>query len=354
MFVLEALTLTCLTTPLVTMLYPHQYHTRPAATSANFKSVTGVEHGKGDMDRSPKSPSTPEIDKVTEKLRFTVVLDKIEHVPGMMAFMNLILPPSADSGMSESATTAPKKGKRERGLRYTDGFRLIDLSDNFSAVMKSSVADALLHTDPLLAIFRMFAELNDLQVSTTLSIIPYDEFASSVVAYSDETQSDLILISWSSPFMSPTGTEGHDSQPQTPTVPKASQRSYNPFETLFRPVHHVDNPISATHSHFVLSVFLKSKTDVALWIDRGRGGSTSVGNGQHIYLPFFGGPDDRLALEFVVQLCRNPKITATVVRVTKGPESGASEPPPPPAAHTSDYGSIQDGFTVGSVGSPIS
>lgn len=38
---------------------------------------------------------------------------------------------------------------------------------------------------------------------------------------------------------------------------------------------------------------------------------------QHVFLPFFGGPDDRLALEFVIQICANPRIRGTVVRITK-------------------------------------
>jgi hypothetical protein len=38
---------------------------------------------------------------------------------------------------------------------------------------------------------------------------------------------------------------------------------------------------------------------------------------QHLFLPFFGGPDDRLSLSFVVQLCANPTVTATVVRMKK-------------------------------------
>ena len=36
-----------------------------------------------------------------------------------------------------------------------------------------------------------------------------------------------------------------------------------------------------------------------------------------IVAPFFGGPDDRLALDFAVQLCANPRISATVVRIAK-------------------------------------
>ena len=39
---------------------------------------------------------------------------------------------------------------------------------------------------------------------------------------------------------------------------------------------------------------------------------------QHdVFLPFFGDPDNRLALEFVLQICANPRMNGTVVRVTK-------------------------------------
>ena len=41
------------------------------------------------------------------------------------------------------------------------------------------------------------------------------------------------------------------------------------------------------------------------------------GDGVHVFLPFFGGPDDRLALDFVVQICANPRVSGTVVRITK-------------------------------------
>ena len=62
---------------------------------------------------------------------------------------------------------------------------------------------------------------------------------------------------------------------------------------------------------------MESSVDVALFIDRGVP-QTSDGQAlQHIFLPFFGGPDDRLALSFVVQLCMSTATSATVVRFTQ-------------------------------------
>jgi len=37
-------------------------------------------------------------------------------------------------------------------------------------------------------------------------------------------------------------------------------------------------------------------------------------------LPFFGGPDDRAALAFVMQLVENPRVSATIVRIQKTEE----------------------------------
>jgi hypothetical protein len=64
----------------------------------------------------------------------------------------------------------------------------------------------------------------------------------------------------------------------------------------------------------VRSVFAHAGTDVALLI----GCAPFAVRGQtQIFLPFFGGPDDRLALDFVMQLCADPRISATVVHITK-------------------------------------
>jgi len=64
---------------------------------------------------------------------------------------------------------------------------------------------------------------------------------------------------------------------------------------------------------------MDAPTDVALFVDRGIPSNTSLAqaSSQHIFLPFFGGPDDRLALSFVVQLCANPSVSATVIRMKK-------------------------------------
>jgi hypothetical protein len=67
MFVLEALVLTFMTTPLVTYFYPPHLHRRIAASGANFDNIT---------DEAGIATNLV----VNSKLRFTVVLDKLEHI----------------------------------------------------------------------------------------------------------------------------------------------------------------------------------------------------------------------------------------------------------------------------------
>jgi len=104
----------------------------------------------------------------------------------------------------------------------------------------------------------------------------------------------------------------------------------NPFDGVFHKTTTVDQTSSVVFSEFIRNVFARSPSDVALFVDRGLN-IGYVSNNQHLFLPFFGGPDDRLALNFLGQLCENPSVTATVVRlVTKNgstPEDAKSTSP---------------------------
>ncbi|KAF8177850.1 Sodium/hydrogen exchanger family-domain-containing protein [Pholiota molesta] len=313
MFVLEALVLTFMTTPLVTWLYPPHLRQRTAASGPNFDNVADEEDALG-----KKSPHAQD---GALKTRFTVILDKLEHLPGMMALTQLIQPsslPSIDSAHERRRSSTSQSNNHSHSIS-TEALRLIELSDRVSAVMRSSVSETLLLTDPILSIFRMFGQLNGMNVFPSFSIVKFEDLASSVVDHAKNYDSDMILLPWLPPthdaFDGPV-PEFHQ-QPVTPTD-KALRiiPSTNPFEHLLwssslrsgggstTPTGEV-NSASIIHSQFVRGVFLQAKTDVALFVDR----STRHAQ-RHIFLPFFGGPDDRLALEFVVQIC-------TVVRYAK-------------------------------------
>jgi hypothetical protein len=350
MFVLEALVLTFMTTPLVTWFYPPHLRHRIAATGPNFRNIPDDE-AAARSQRVAKSGPDEDL-----KTRFTVVLDKMEHLPGVMALTHLIQPP-----VSEPRSVSTQKDASPRFIT-TEALRLIELSDRVSAVMKSSISDTLLLTDPMLSVFRMFGHLNGIKVSPALSVVKFDDLAYSVAEHARNHDSDMILIPWLPPLYTVDGNNPQTpaaaadqpllAPPMTPNPTTGTNNtasgfrshfSNSPFDILFKSSggggtsgsSGGDSSVSFIHAQFVRGVFSQSKTDVALFVDQSTLDlSIIVGSGdgvgvlqQHVFFPFFGGPDDRLALDFVVQICANPRIKGTVVRITKCDEvaAGAGE-----------------------------
>ncbi|KAG8833001.1 K(+)/H(+) antiporter [Serendipita sp. 399] len=302
MFVLMAIVLTCTTTPIVMTIYPPKYRTsaleeimRNAKTDEEVKSAPRVSAARDDDDAGFKS-------------RFSVILNKIEHIPAIMTLTQLLQP-------SQSSVTLASAGDGDHSSRdipgvapatssvQLDALRLIELTDRTSAVMQSSEADDIIRRDALLSIVRTFGYINAMPVTTSLSVVPYESFPNSVASHAREKESDLVIIPW---YAGPEEA--------------AQVGGYNPFEGLFGQGRGTSGERTSftIYSHFVRHVFANNPSDVALFVDRAVSllteGQQAV-RGQHILFPFFGGPDDRLALSFVVQLCANTSMTATVLRV---------------------------------------
>lgn len=218
-------------------------------------------------------------------------------------------------------------------------------------LMKSAVTDELIRTDSLLTMYRTFGDLHDLSVSSSLSIVSQDRFALSVADHAALHFSDMIVLSWIAAGapgqgLATVSSDAHKTigggAPSTPAADaEPSGGVYNPFDALFRTTNinaPADRPVTSTsNAQFVRRVFAESKVDVAVYVDRsylranGLLGAGQSGMKQHILLPFFGGPDDRLALTFVMQLCAHPGMTATVVRMTKTEASELFPEPQRPA-----------------------
>lgn len=261
--------------------------------------------------------------------RFTVVLNKVEHLPAVMTLTQFLQPPLPSSSTT-SATSISSTDEKLESLtaalpslpspqapvlsdgtpRVTiDALRLIELTDRTSAVMKVSAAEELMQRDTLISVLRTFGHLNRIPVSSALSVVNRDSFWSSVTSHARETDSDLVVVPWTS---APSAID-EGSQNASGITPQ------NPFDAIFggRSAA-VDKATSMFYSQFIRRVFVESSTDVALFIDRGLSPlETSASYGQHVFLPFFGGPDDRLALAFVTQLCLHSAVSASIVRVSK-------------------------------------
>lgn len=254
------------------------------------------ESGAGDRTNNTKLNEEGVI-----KRRFTVVLDKLEHLPSMMTITQLLQPLPPAYAQTESSSSQ-NHGNQAEAPTHFGALRLIELADRPSDVMKSSATDALLHTDPLIAVFRTFAELNGLPVSAALSIVPLNSLATSVAEHVSAVGTQLVLVPWLPSAQAP-------EIPDTGSPSVAQDRS-TPLDSLFR----ADRSTSFVHSQFVRGVFAQAGTNVALLFGHM---PFSAREQTNLFLPFFGGPDDRLALDFVVQLCANPRVCATVIRLTK-------------------------------------
>ncbi len=200
MFVLEALLLTFATTPLVTFFYPQECRVRVAATGANFNNVPDGNEEGGSSRRTSRESGAG-----LSKTRFTVVLDKLEHIPGMMVMAQLIQPSIPTISPLDGNVSGSKKSlmKLKSAIPSIEALRLIELSDRTSAVMKSSAAESILLSDPLLSIFKMFGQLNDIVISTALSIVPLDDLSHAVADNARDSGSEMIMLPWL-PFLPPT------------------------------------------------------------------------------------------------------------------------------------------------------
>lgn len=320
MFVLHALVLTFITTPLTLLFYPEKYRNRLSAIRDKPRGAV-----------APAEFSQKEgISQESFKTEFSVVLEKIEQLPAAMTLMDLLQQPtSLDNAIksSRSSTIESEKGEKDAataippGLPYEKpavaasgmisiyALRLIELTNRTSAMLRSQFADSLIHSDPVLSVFRTFGQLNHMAISTALAIVGYDDFPSYIADHIKRTSAQMLILPWTNvtPVEVVDDADG----------PSSSSPVFNTFDSFFVQKTGKDQNISAVQTQFFRKTFMASPVDVALFIDRGLSQSVNATGGQHIFLPFFGGPDDRMALSFVVQLCMNPSTTATVVSYTK-------------------------------------
>ncbi|KZS91521.1 hypothetical protein SISNIDRAFT_456745 [Sistotremastrum niveocremeum HHB9708] len=407
MFVLEALTLTFFTTPVVVSIYPPNRRVRitsgPAKSALSppdtaVMSETTLESGPGLMSKpsTDKSESLSSEDhaasdrykEVERRNHFMVVLDKIEHLSGIMMITQLIrpgpryVPPAAGATnprsleqvtstiMEEDIASRPMDPQNDDTLhtsfgqevtspaytakppappQFLSALRLIELSDRTSAVMKSTILASSSSIDPLLGIFRTFAELNGMKVNRSgVAVRSLEDWSESVVEYAEDRSEEipggsgqLVFVNWIPPAAivqpptPPAGVVVPGGTP-TPNIP-------NPFEGLFKSSDtsagagaestEKTSSSSNVHSYFARSLFNKAHdVDVALVIpplisSSFSQPSNSIGGISEkplIFFPFIGGPDDRSALEFVGQICSNGRsVKARVIRIIREEADGA-------------------------------
>jgi Kef-type K+ transport system membrane component KefB len=356
MFVVMALVTTCATTPLTQLVYPERYRTfmKPDAPhlKENEDDIVEKESGLASAKRTGISNK-----------RFLVVLDQFDHLPSLLSFLQLLKPTSRASSEDEhddsiSLRHRRKVRERERSASEVDGvesshnhsstdgdnlpillsstgvsrqtsldaIRIVELTERTSAVMRVAETDDTLRADPMVNVFRTFANLNRLPVKVSMKVVSTDQFSSVIVDRAKEEDSNLIILPWTLPTIA--SMEGNN-----------SSAFLNPMESFFGSGSQAKGDGNNDHYHhqavFVRKVIQNSACDVGLLLDRNRGATNLNTFYPHVLFGFMGGPDDRTALSLVMRMCKaNEEVKVIVYRFKKSSDADDVRSPPNTYHHT--------------------
>jgi hypothetical protein len=317
MFVVMALVTTFATTPIVKGLYPPWYQ----------KKLEAWKRGEIDWDGKPlgsdgASQSDSALKSESTQIRRLLVYLRLDSLPSIFTFISLlgvdneIITPTTDTVVANDDLTTPSARKRPLEVH---ALRILELTERTSSVMKVTEGDEFSRRDPVVNTFRTFSQLNDVAVSSSVVVAPEDNFAETVVSKASDQSSDFVLIPWSE-------------------IGSNTEDESIPFKTSNQ-----DRFSGKAHLDFILNTLSKSVCNTGIFIgngfsgiaptERSRTGLTRTISGvslrshreaalppvadksHHVFLPFIGGEDDRVALHFVLQLARNPLITATIAHL---------------------------------------
>ncbi|RLL96956.1 hypothetical protein CFD26_101395 [Aspergillus turcosus] len=343
-FVVMALVTTFATTPLTSLLYPKWYQIKVERWRRGEIDWDGhpiQSDGRQDSVATAKEQlKTAPVRKMLVYLRLDV-LSSICTLAALLAPNRLTAPPSPKLHPTKlkEALSSPEPAAEEcaetevqpESALQVHGVRLMELTDRDSSVMKVSEIDEYALWDPVINTFRAFGQWRDIAIMAGVSVVPEYSYADTVVGMAREESTDLLLIPWSE--------TGGMSEVQTGLGIDEASRFVNGPYTVF-----VSDVLSNTTSNVGVlverSIYSRSSgkrpqltrtvsalsSRSSIW-----GGSPAAARSHHIVLPFFGGYDDRFALQFLLQLAQNDQVTATVLHIDV-----PSTPPPKSVTNTKD------------------
>ena len=330
-FVVMALVTTCATTPLTSALYPPWYQIKLERWRAGEIDWEGNLLKPSD-DSSDQESSAPEKPRSTEVQKLLVYL-RLDNLSSLFTFITLLggsgevrntpkVHPAKSSRASKGAERTVRAASELQNKRFeVNGVRLVELTERTSTVMQVSEVDEWAIRDPVVNVFHTFGQMHNVAVSGQVCVVPEGSYAETLVARATDYSSDLVLIPWS----------------ETGNISEANQSVYR--ETAGQQF------TSGPHNQFIKDALRNTKCDTAVFINRGFGGPLGehadsrglsrtfsgisvisqrkrhpISNpirerSHHIFLPFFGGADDRAALRFTLQLVKNEHVTATIVYI---------------------------------------
>ncbi|KAG8530893.1 uncharacterized protein KY384_004250 [Bacidia gigantensis] len=325
-FVVMALVTTFATTPLTTFLFPPSYQRKLAAW----------KRGEIDWDGKPRSPAdssdaqtgTAVEDYPGNEVRRLLVALRLESLPSIFTFVDLLGGEKTVSSMTkvhpsiEHKAALPEQGpgdgiKLPKRPLQVHGLRMFDLTERLSSVMRDYELDDWSARDPVVNAFHTFGQLHNVAVSGQVQLVPENQHADIVAESATARHSDMVLIPWSE-----TGSVSEIVNPglAEPLVNGFSHPTYNHFvdkllsnapcsTAIF-----VNNGFGALRRQDSQGLYHKMSA-MSLHNDMDRPTAPLANRSHHIFLPFYGGLDDQVALRFALRLTQNPNVTATFVHV---------------------------------------
>lgn len=361
MFVVMAVVLTVITTPLTLWVYPAKYRTKaidPLTEKRNAENLGGSSGSEG-IGGGRDTTS-----------RFMMVLSRMEHLSTAMFFTQLFATSGSTISASPRLGSAPlstidEKSKihevdsasdndtsddhtpvaplRQTARQQWNAHRLMELTGRTQSVMQSIESDSHARTDDLLQLYRSFSALRGINVDTGLDVVEQDSFAEIVTRRADEAGSQLLVIPWTVPESGATAAVLDERKDMHSSVGPSGSRPNTPRTNTFDQIFSSEK--SGLYTYFLRRVFSESRKNVAVVVDRGFAAVNNVANGnggQHLLLPFLGGPDDRLALGLCIQLCHQANVSATVIRVDNNPTASITSPAPAERKRTESSVSMEE------------
>ncbi|THY32264.1 hypothetical protein D6D01_02635 [Aureobasidium pullulans] len=330
-FVVMALITTFITTPLTMALYPPWYQKKLEAWKKGL-----IDWDTGNPINSGDDTSSIVAAKLeTSKIKTLLVHLRLDNMPTLMTFVSLLAAPtkSGEAGLRQHPMLAGKSVSVAESLKAPNrplevhGVRMIELTDRDSSVMSVSDVEEFHWKDPIINTFRNFGRLYNLRVSGEVAIALESSFAEIITSKASNENSDLLVLPWSESG-SINEQQSYNGTPATPR--RLEDTSYVSFVAAALKSATTNTAVlvnrgfggSAVAHRPTLS---RQASKISLSNDRGPASSPIMDKSHHIFMPYFGGADGRMALRLLLQLAENPEVTATVVFFDRIDGSGSPE-----------------------------
>ncbi|KAJ1825200.1 K(+)/H(+) antiporter [Coemansia sp. RSA 2671] len=371
MMVVMALVTTFVTSPVVAYLYPLKYQRRVE----DFGKAGDHDNASALTKRHGPEAGAP--------MSILVVLSRLQQVPGVMTLLGYLHHQPELS--STRKLTANISGAHAQELIHRHlyrpirvfGLRLLELSGRNSSIMNEYESDLQVMTDPAMSMFRAFARVANLIFHAALSYSEREHFVDNVLGSARDADAEFTVVSAFG--RGSTGANngeivpgwfesmgwGFTTDQQAAFITALFDRARGHVGVFIDCGIADGGDFSAAQPAIALPAEgdddddeeqTKQKETRVMFstpgvVDHGVAGGPSLapmyfGDGRRVPLvvvPFFGGPDDRQAVQLAADLCTHSAVQVLVWRFVRAAEHESQDhlTTVPPTAHLASSSSIE-------------